>query len=152
MKKLPYMQGSWFAVPLRDNGYATGVVARMAPKGRIILVYLFGPRRSTPPTIEDVKHLQPKDAIKCLRTGDLGLLNGNWPIIGILQHWEQHIWSMPAFVRRDDLSKHAWRTIYFESDPAKLEREESVPYEIKGLDKDALYGYGAVELLLTKEL
>lgn len=152
MKKLPYQEGSWFAVPLREGGYAVGVVARMAPAGRIILTYLFGSKHDTVPNLADVAQLQPKDACKCLRIGDLGLMNGKWPIIGDSQYWEQQAWPVPSFVRRDDMSKRAWRVIYSDADPSKLEREESVPYEISGLEENGLYGYGAVELLMTKLL
>jgi hypothetical protein len=151
MKKLPYHEGSWFAVPLRDGEYAVGLVARMAPRGRTILAYLFGPKRKTVPKMADVASLQPKDAIKCLQIGDLCMMNGEWPIIGESHLWERKAWPMPSFVRRDDLSKRAWRSIYSDSDPSKLEREESVPYDIE-LERDALYGYGAVELLMMKLL
>lgn len=152
MKKLPYHEGSWFAVPLRTSGYAVGVVARMAPKGKVILVYLFGPRRDSVPTVADVAHLQPNEASKCIKIGDLGLINGKWPIIGDSQDWEKQVWPMPSFVRRDDLSKRAWRSIYSDTDPSKLEREEPVPYDITELEESGLYGFGAVELLMTKLL
>ncbi len=152
MKKLPYREGSLFAVPLREGGYAVGVVARMAPAGRIILAYLFGPKRDAVPNLADVAQLQSKDAIKCLRIGDLGLMNGKWPVIGDSQYWKRHAWPVPSFVRRDDLSNRAWRVTYSDSDPDKLEREESVTYEIDGLEENGLYGCGAAELLMTKLL
>lgn len=49
-KRLPYREGTWFALPLRKGGYAVGVVARMAPRGRIILAYFFGPKRNQIPS------------------------------------------------------------------------------------------------------
>lgn len=152
MKKLPYHVGTWFAVPLREGGFAVSVVARMASKGRIVLAYLFGPKRDGVPNIDDVSLLRAKDATKCLMLGDLGLMNGEWPIIGHSPNWNQQEWPMRSFVRRDDTSKRAWRTVYADTDPSKLEREEPVPYEFNGLEPDALYGYGAVELLMTKLL
>lgn len=152
MKPLPYREGSWFAVPLRQGGYAVGVVARMAPRGRIVLAYLFGPKHDTVPSLADVAPLQSKDAIKRLRIGDLGLMNGEWPVLGELPDWDRQTWSMPSFVRRDDLSKRAWRSIYSDSDPSKLEQEDPVPYESSGLEESALRGYGSVELVMTKLL
>jgi len=148
MKKLPYREGSWFAVPLRERGYAIGVIARVAPGGRIILAYLFGSKFATIPAVEDVARFRSEDAIRCLRIGDLGLMNGRWVVIGDSMNWERRAWPMPAFVRRDDLSRSAWRSIYSDSDPSRLEGEESVPYEISGLERDVLYGYGAVELIM----
>lgn len=58
---------------------------------------------------------------------------------------------MPAFVRKDELSGKAWKVQYSDSDPGKLDREEPAPYET-ALPRDALYGSGAVELVLTKML
>lgn len=38
MKSIPYREGSLFAVPLRNNGFAVGVVARMAKKEKLSLL------------------------------------------------------------------------------------------------------------------
>lgn len=152
MKALPYREGSWFAVPLKSGGHGVGVVARMGPAGRIIVAYLFGPKRDVIPALTEVEQYRPSDAVRRLRTGDLGLVNGSWRIIGNSEIWDRKVWPMPSFIRRADSLKRAWRATYSEADPGKLEREESVPYETVGLESDSLYGYGATELLLTKLL
>ncbi|MES2742725.1 MAG: immunity 26/phosphotriesterase HocA family protein [Pseudomonadota bacterium] len=152
MKLLPYREGSWFAVPLKSGGYATGVVARTAPAGRIILAYMFGPLLAQVPPLDQVEQLRPGDALRRLRTGDLGLVNGSWPVIGHAQSWSRTDWPMPSFIRRAEQLQLAWRATYSEADPGKLEREESVPYDTGGLESDSLYGYGATELLMTKLL
>ncbi|HEV7814429.1 MAG TPA: Imm26 family immunity protein [Janthinobacterium sp.] len=152
MKQLPYAEGSWFAVPLKSGGYGAGVVARMAPGGRIILAYLFGPKREEVPTLAELAGLRPGAAIRRLRTGDLGLINRRWPIIGQLDNWERGDWPMPPFIRRAELLKRAWRANYLDADPGKLEREESIPYTTQNLESDSLYGYGATEILLSKLL
>jgi hypothetical protein len=152
MRQLSYQQGSWFAVPLKNGGYGTGVVARVAPGGRIILAYLFGPKRALPATLAEVAELRPGDAVRRLRTGDLGLVNRSWPLIGTQPDWRAEEWPMPPFIRRADTLKRAWRAFYLDADPGKLEREESVPYETDHLESDSLYGYGATEILLTKLL
>ncbi len=41
MKKLPYKEGTWFAVPLKCGGHAVGIATRIAPKGRVLLAYFF---------------------------------------------------------------------------------------------------------------
>ena len=41
MPKASYREGDWFAVPLRDGGYAAGLIARANPKG-VLLGYFFG--------------------------------------------------------------------------------------------------------------
>lgn len=152
MKPTPYREGSWFAVPLRQCGYAIGVVARVAPKGRIILTYLFGPKRDVLPTISELNRLRAEDALRCIRAGDLGLIKGEWPIIGESPNWVRDDWPMPLFVRRDSLSKRAWHLHYSDSDPSKLEREEPASYQIDGLEESDLYGSGAVEIMMTKLL
>jgi hypothetical protein len=152
VKKLPYREGSWFVVPLRTGGYALGVVARMAPRGRIILAYLFGTKFGEIPGTDAAKNLQPIHAIRRLRVGDLGLVNGEWRVLGESEGWQRTDWPMPNFVRRDDLSKCAWRVSYSDSDPGKLIAEEPVPFDATGLEVSGLFGYGAVELLLTKML
>lgn len=75
MKSLPYREGSLFAVPLRKGGYAAGLVARMAPQGKIILAYFFGRKFETVPSLSDISSMRAADSVKCLRVGDLGLMN-----------------------------------------------------------------------------
>lgn len=151
MKLLPYREGSLFAVPLRNGGYATGLVARLSPQGKIMLAYLFGPKFEKLPTLEQVQGLRASDALKAIRTGDMALDNGRWPIIGDAATFDRADWPVPVFIRRADALKRAWRATYSD-DPAKPEKEVSVPYETEGLELDTLYGYGSTELLLTKLL
>lgn len=153
MKKLPYSGGTLFAVPLREGGgYALGLVTRTAPGGKVLLVSLFDQRLDHVPDLAEVEQILPRRVLKSIRIGDLGLINGDWPIIGQLKGWDEAAWPMPAFIRRDPLSKRAWRTIYDPSDPGRVEQEEAVPFDSAGMDVDALHGAGAVEILATKLL
>lgn len=147
-----YREGSWFAVPLLDGAYAAGRVARLAPTSRIMLAYLFGPRRLRLPAVEQLDTLPPEVAIRVLRVGDMALASGHWPVLGSSAHWQPERWPMPQFLRRADKLQRAWRVTYADSDPARTEREEAVPYATQGLETDSLYGYGSVELLLTRLL
>src|SRR6476660_1809183 len=101
---LPYSEGSVFMVPLRKGGYARGVVARASDEGKGIFGYFFGPRI---PSIEDVPldDLVPFNSITRIMFGDLGLINGSWPIVGRVPNWSRSQWSMPDFVRRDPLGR-----------------------------------------------
>lgn len=152
MKSIPYREGSLFAVPLRNNGFTVGVVARMAKKGKIILAYFFGKKFETIPSFTEISIMRSTDAIKCLRIGDLGLINGEWLILGDMPSWSHKDWPVPTFIRQDELTGRAWRVIYSDADPSKLDKEESIPYDTKGLEESDLYGYGAVELVMTKLL
>lgn len=152
MKRLPYSEGTWFGVPLRTEGYAVGLVARMAPKGRIILAYFLGPRRSAIPSLSETKDLCATDAINVFRLGDLGIMNGEWPIIGASSGWAREDWPMPSFFRQDPLSKRVYLVRYSDSDPSQIEQEYLVTDVSGSLEEDKLCGYGSVEIILTKSI
>lgn len=148
--KISYREGTWFAVPLRAGGYAVGVVARAAGDGRTF-GYFFGPRRDELPTLGDVEGLAPKHAVWVGRFGDLGLLNGEWRILGESGNWDRSLWPLPPFIRIDDTRGTALKAVY--SDDLELISEEPCdPGLRETLPKDALSGYGAVEKRLTRRL
>lgn len=149
--KLPYCEGTWFAVPLRQGGFAVGVVARATARGKVILCYFFGPRRTAVPVLVEVERLRPGDAVRAVRVGDLSLLRGDWPIIGQTASWKRSEWPMPPFVRRDPLSRKAWRVYYSDTNPGARDREEPEQYK-SALEDDGLFGSGAAELMLTRLL
>jgi hypothetical protein len=152
IRKLPYKEGTWFAVPLLQGGYAIGRVARLAPEGKILLAYLFGPKHDTVATVDELDDLEPPDALKVIQISDLGLIDGSWPVIGDSPRWQREEWPMPAFIRRNELSKTAWRVNYSDDDPNTVVSEESIPYETTGLEAAGFYGSGAVEYVLSKVL
>jgi hypothetical protein len=150
--RLPYTEGTLFVVPLRKGGFATGLVARTTNKGRVVLAYLYGPKLTERPSIEKLEPLTPRQALRVLRIGDLSLINGDWPILGQLNHWDRNEWPIPNYVRRDDLSKKAWKVFYSDINPNQLLREEPWSYDDYSLQSDSVYGSGAVELVMTKLL
>jgi hypothetical protein len=150
--KQPYHEGSWFAVPLLEGGYGCGLVARLAPSSRIMLAYLFGPRHAHLPPFESLTRLRAQDALRVLRVGDMALASGRWPVLGETPDWNPALWPMPAYLRRADALRRAWRVTYSDQDPSRSEREESVPYDTQGMEADSLYGYGSAELLLSRLL
>jgi hypothetical protein len=81
----------------------------------------------------------------------LGLIKGEWPICGKVTNWNHVDWPMPHFVRRDRLSKKAWLVRYSDSDPNRIESEVPTTFESE-LDTNAAWGYGAVQIKLTKLL
>jgi hypothetical protein len=151
-EKLSYKEGTWFAVPLRQGGYAVGRVARHTPEGEIILAYFFGPKRERVPTLDEIDRLEPHEAVKVIRIGGLGLIDGSWPIIGDSTRWERQRWPIPAFIRREDPSRTAWRVVYCDDDPNSVPTEERIPYETTGLESDRLSGHKAAEIRLSQLL
>ncbi|MYM40821.1 Imm26 family immunity protein [Duganella qianjiadongensis] len=150
--KPSYREGSWFAVPLLDGGYAWGLVARLAPASKIMLAYLFGPRMGQLLPVDQLERLTPQQALRILRVGDMALASGHWPVLGDSPDWQAARWPVPQFLRRAEKLQRAWRVSYTDADPSRAEREEAVAYDTPGLETDSLFGYGSVELLLTRLL
>ena len=148
---LPYSTGTWFAVPLVKNGFGVGVVARASSKGKIFLGFFFGPVRASVPKLSEVEKLKPADAIGVLRVGDLSLMAKGWPIIGKSKTWNLKEWPVPQFIRQDPLSHKAWKVTYCDADMIAPMSEQPIAYDV-ALEKDAVLGSGALELLLTKLL
>jgi len=145
---LPYSEGAVFAVPLRNGGYARGVVARAGPEGKVLFGHFFGLDSVDQVNLEGI---EPGKSILSVIFGDLGLINGEWRLIGSMPNWQRGAWSMPDFVRRDPIGKRAWRVRRSDVDPLKIESEVPVEFDTD-LPPNLSSGYGAVELKLTKLL
>ncbi len=152
-KKLPYKEGDWFGVPLKDGGYALGIIARSRPNGKALFGYFFGPKREKIPSIGELRTLTPENAILVGQFGDLGLFEGEWPIIGHSEPWDRSTWPIPPLVRRDAVSGEAWLIKYSDDDPIQEISETPCDlFEIRNYPEDGLWGSGAVEIRLTKLL
>lgn len=152
MPRINYREGDWFAVPLREGGYAVGIVAR-ANRDGVLLGYFFGPRRDDVPTLDDVRDLKPQDAVVVGKFGHLGLTQGKWVNLGRLEDWDRTDWPMPVFVRYEELTGRSFRAFYDDNDPNRLLREEQVPPgTAEHGPKDSMMGAGFVEKTLTRAL
>jgi hypothetical protein len=140
-----------FGVPLRGGGFGVGVVARRQPSsGGIVFGYFFGPRRDSVPQLDEVPNLDPAAAVLARMFGDLGLINGAWPVIGALPGWDRKNWPMPLFTRYEELSGRRFVVCYADDDPAVVVSEAvATPDETIALPKDGLAGAGFVEGLLS---
>jgi hypothetical protein len=152
MAKLSYANGTWFLVPLRESGFARGIVARNNGKG-IVFGYFFGPKLSSKKDARLPFDLKPKLKILWGRFGHLGLVGKEWPILGLEPDWKEDDWPMPSFVRQDVLRPEiGFMTEY---DPIKLvpvSQKKCDPSLVSKYPYDCLMGHGAVELRLTKLL
>lgn len=147
-----YAEGDWFAVPLRERGFAAGVVARANPRG-VLLGYFFGPRREHIPTIDELDRLTPEAAIWVSRFGDLHLLEEKWPVIGKLAKWDRDAWPTPTFARHEELTGRTYEVVYADDDPNQLLTERLISRDFaQGLPEDGMAGAGFVELRLTNLL
>lgn len=154
MPKGTYSEGDWFAVPLRGDGFAVGVIARAMPgKEGVLLGYFFGPRRTVPPALEVLGRLSVYDAIMVEIFGDLGIISGEWPLLGRINEWDRAAWPIPEFGRFEELTGRAFKVSYDDENPNNVIREEQIdPGELAGLPQDGLSGAGAVERALTRLL
>ncbi|HEY6871378.1 MAG TPA: Imm26 family immunity protein [Geobacteraceae bacterium] len=151
--KLPYEEGSWFAVPLRKPGFAIGVVARATSKGKVLGCYFFGPVRSIVPSLGELEGVRTVDSVAVYMIGDLYLLKGRWPIIGKHKSWDRTKWAMPTFLRQEEFSGRKWKVYYSDTDPNKVEKEELCSEcDTTSFPKDSLLGAGVVEVRLTQLL
>jgi hypothetical protein len=154
MPEPTYQEGDWFAVPLRGGGYAAVIIARTMPrKEGVLLGYFFGPRRDSVPNLGELSALSASDAALVERFGDLGILDGTWPLVGHTDRWDRGAWPTPAFGRLEELTGRALKVIYDDDNPNRLLREERIdPSELASMPKDGLSGAGAVERILTRLL
>lgn len=152
MAKTKYREGDWFAVPLREGGYAVGVVARANPQG-VLLGYFFGPRREELPSLANVTGATKDDAVLVRKFADVGLQQGRWPILGRLEEWDRAAWPMPVFVRHEELTGRSFKVFYDDDDPNTFLREEPAPPGVaEHAPKDGLMGAGFAEKVLTTAL
>ena len=124
MPSARYREGDWFAVPLLDDGFAVGVIARANARG-VVLGYFFGPRRFELPTLRDVEMLTPDESLLIGTFGHLGLKSGSWPILGRLADWDRNTWRMPAFARFEELTGKWFKMFYADDDPNRLLAQEA---------------------------
>jgi len=151
--KLPYREGDWFAVPLPSGGFALGLVARATRRGKILLGYFFGPRSGSIPDPKVIESLKPSAAVLVARFGDLGLIEGEWPILGMQVAWTRAEWPVPSFVNYDSLSGRFWRTEYADDDPNRLvSRTPIAEEEAQEFQRDIVSGYVSVATKLDELL
>lgn len=151
-RRLPYREGDCFVVPLRDGRKAVGVVARMNGKGGAI-GYFFGPAYAQIPATDVLARLAPKDAVLVANFGDLGLLRGQWKVVGWIEPWQREDWPLPVFVRRDAVTGTPRKAVYREPNlNIEVELLPCSEEEAKRLPKDGIMGSGFVEIRLTKLL
>lgn len=151
MTKLNYREGDRFSVPLKPDGYATGMIARVGKAG-VLFGYFFGPALEQP-ALPQESGMTGSDAILIGRFGDLDLLNSRWVNHGPSAHWDRDDWPLVPLVREYSLLGKRTLCLYESDDPSSLPRE--VPLSLEEATEapnDALMGAGAVERRLSRML
>lgn len=157
MKKkasLVYEEGDLFGVPLEDWGFGVGLIARRKP-GRgnhEMFAYFWGHRFPEPPKPYDLLDITPRTAIAEWKFGDLGIIEGHWPILGTLPGFRREEWPLPTFgfVMPKSPSGTAYLRIYDDTDPAILLEEQLVNAAVaERFPRDGTAGDKALEYKLT---
>jgi hypothetical protein len=150
-KKLPYKEGDWIAVPIENDKYIVGKVARSDGRG-LVLGYFFEPALDKVPPLDAVNKLQPSDAALIRKFGDLGLIRYGWPVIGQTGEWRREEWPVPVFSQIDIIDSSKTYKVYYD-DNVDMNSRKTVrvpPDEIVGLPQDGLSGCGALQTRLER--
>lgn len=154
-KRITYSEGQWFAIPLSEGYYGLGVIVRGFYKSKGGLGYFFGPKYASIDNIHTVPST-PIDAILVAWFGDLGIINGRWPLLNIPFGFRKEDWPVPAFKRLDYVNRnYGWLVEYEQENPifARSEREVYLPIsQIRSLPEESSFGYEALEIQLSKLL
>jgi hypothetical protein len=152
-KRIRYDEGQWFAIPLRNGGYALGIIVRGSYKTKGGLGYFFGPKFQTIPDDKDTLDKQPEDAVLITQFGDMGLVNGSWPLIHSSRQFLKDEWPIPKFgIKLPNLPGKGFVREYVQNVIGELilKKETLVDQlSIINLPVDRISGGGAVEIRLT---
>lgn len=147
-----YTEGDLFAVPLDGGGYSIGLVARVDGEGAVF-GYFFGSRFDELPMGEELGGLSPNDIALVRAFGDLGILRGDWPVIGQLPGWQREEWPSPVFGRRESLTGRLLRVEYADDKPSGRAREVEISEaELERLPEDGLAGFEFMQERLSRML
>jgi Immunity protein 26 len=145
---LPYQEGDWFAVPLAEEQWAAGRVARLHVGGKIAFAYLFGPFVRQPPIEELAAHL-PSEAVLIGRIGDQGLVRREWPVLGRAD-WRRDDWPLVPFRNVDPITKRVRRVEYEDGSLAAPTVWRAADDAMVGSPADTLYGHLSLQKRLSK--
>jgi len=138
-RKLQYEEGDCFLIPLNNDGYARGVVARMNGKGGVF-GYFFGPR------IADIKGIgsdgceNPAGAIMIGHFEDNGFKAGNWHVISKVPNWSRVSWPMPPSVHAPNKNAKFGNVILYDENSLEMIKHREV--NLSELDRDKFVAGG----------
>lgn len=148
MRRRPYVEGDWFAIPIDEGCFAAGRIARVHATGRIVFAYLFGPFVQQP-TLTDLEALSAEAAVMIGMVGDRGLMLGEWPVLGS-GAWVRDAWPLMPFRNVDPITGKVRRVEYADSDltmPVVWQVSED---EMTSAPQDTLYGHVSLQNHLRK--
>jgi len=142
------LEGKIIILPLREGGYATGLIARQDKN--ILLGYFFDTYYQNPP-LSIKEWFSSKVCLICL-FGALGIKNNEWNILGDMPLWQRDEWKVPIFKQQDPLIPEQYYSVIYQDDLKGYERERASKEEVQQYYSYGIFGYGAVEIALSKVL
>lgn len=144
-QKIKINEGDIFLVPLRKKGYAIGLIIRK--KGSILLGYFWDIKMPSLDSKFDKSLLNNREPILIKMFGDLGLKNGEWPIIDNIPSFNREDWSVPLFIR--NISLVGEFLVDYDDDLNETKLTPTLNVDSK-YNEDGIAGYGWIEIRLTK--
>jgi len=147
MPRLPYREGDWLWIPLGDQVHS-GVarIARVGPRGRVLVLYGFGPARVQSPEPMQLGELEASSAALVRMAGDLGILKGEWKILSAHGRFDRARWPMPVFGRVEEEAPYGTLVDYVEGAPNTAPIEARISHrQARQLPPDGVYGYKLFE-------
>ncbi len=156
--KTGYHEGQWFLVPLFNGGYALGVIVRGDSTTHGGLGYFFGPKLVEIPDETIIWSKKAEDAIFIGWFSDIGIKKGEWLLIPSSKLFSRKDWPVPVFRKIDLINPERCYKVIYDQDVAgsgekkTYSMERAKPEEIKNLLDDGVYGYKALQIVLTELL
>ncbi|MGD1916575.1 MAG: Imm26 family immunity protein [Phycisphaerales bacterium] len=149
-KKATHREGDVFSLALHSGGFVPGVVARCSHENYGVLCYFFAPRLQCAPQFGDVQRLRAKDYFWIVRSSDLALRDGHWPIIGRIEDWDTTAWPVPKFQSEPAWQRGKWWVVeYSQEDHTEFVSKTYYGDSEPGFPEDGLAGCLYVEEKLT---
>lgn len=150
-RKAKYSIGDIFKINLNDKNLAIGVVLRANFKGSV-LGYFFLTSNKTTFDVTQLDLDKSKIVMRCM-FGDLGLIKGEWTVVGNISK-DNEIFKIPikGFYRYDDEDGKYYISQYDENLDFVSENKVSKINDLDNYIEDSSYGYGLVEKVLLKKV
>lgn len=100
-KSRRHKEGDWLIIPLKNQDYALGIIARANQKSAYLLGYFFPTRYSSPPRYEATVGLIPEDSVLIAWFSDVSIKNGEWHVLPDNGSFSRKEWPVPLFGRPD---------------------------------------------------
>ena len=148
------IEGGWYGIPLMNQQYALGLIARYNKSSSFTLGYFFGPAYDKIPDCSYTKKHQANSAVLIKEVAHVGILYGTWPFICMAENFNYADWPIPKFAYIDETEKPGYGYIReYVADCIIFIKQSRVPIkELEGLPSDGLAGHIALEISLTQAL